>query len=579
MQRRRLLRLTDIACSALPVISTVSSTLVEHVESRKDALAAASRQQFDICVIGAGATGAGCALDGQLRGLRAVLLDAGDFASAASSASTKLVHGGVRYLEQAVKSLNLEEYRMVKNALRERQYMLANAPHLAHPSHFLVPVYSWTKAVYYFTGMKLYDAVAGKSNLFPSSFLSREEALRRMPGLNSTGLRGAVAYSDGQFDDARYDLALVETFVETGGTALNYARVTGFVRDAQGKLSAANVRDGISGEELVVVARKFVNATGTGADKVRALANPQLVSRMRPSKGVHLLFPAGLFPGQDALLVPHTEDGRVIFAVPWQERLLVGTTDDEVTPRTRMVVQKDEADYLLRQLNPYLKTPLRIGQVVSGLAGLRPLVAAQGQTETSKLIRDHEVELDSSSGLISILGGKWTTHRLMAQDTIDAVQRELGEAPSASLTRQRPLAGAKGFDASFASKLEKEYALPADVARHLSGKFGGRALKIVELLDENAEWKMRVTEGVPAIQAELVFSIRFEMAETIEDLLARRTGVQMYGWKVALAAAPVAGQLLAREKGWDSAGEAAAVSEYAAKIRGFLKELELGEGT
>jgi glycerol-3-phosphate dehydrogenase len=551
------------------------------VKPRKDALAAAMGQFFDVCVIGGGATGAGCALDGQLRGLRTVLLDAGDFASAASSASTKLVHGGVRYLEQAVKSLNLEEYRMVKSALRERQYMLANAPHLAHPSHFLVPVYSWTKALYYLAGMKMYDAVAGKSNLFPSSFLSREETLRRMPGLNAKGLRGAVAYSDGQFDDARYDLALVETFVEAGGTALNYARVTRFAQDANGKLTAANVRDAISGEdpgrEFAVRARKFVNATGTGADKVRALANPQLPVRMRPSKGVHLLFPAESFPGKDALLVPHTEDGRVIFAVPWQERLLVGTTDDEVTPATRMLVQKDEAEYLLRQLNPYLKTPLQLDQAVSGLAGLRPLVAAQGETETSKLIRDHEVELDSTSGLISILGGKWTTHRLMAQDTMDAVQREMEMPVSASLTRQQPLAGSQGYSSNFASELEKEYALPADVARHLAGKFGARALKIVELLHESPEWKARVAAGVPAIHAEIVYSIRFEMAETIEDLLARRTGVQMYGWKVALGAAPIAGNLLAGEKGWDSARETAAVAEYSSKIRGFLKELELGE--
>src|SRR5262245_32110064 len=237
MQRRRLSRLTDIPCSALPVISTgftVFSTLVEHVESRKDALSAASRQQFDICVIGGGATGAGCALDGQLRGLRTLLLDAGDFASAASSASTKLVHGGVRYLEQAVKGLNLEEYRMVKHALRERLFMLKNAPHLAHAAHFLVPVYSWMKALYYLVGMKMYDALAGRNNLFPSSFLSRVETLERMPGLNARGLRGAVCYSDGQFDDARYDLALVEALVEAGGTALNYARLARFAHGQQG---------------------------------------------------------------------------------------------------------------------------------------------------------------------------------------------------------------------------------------------------------------------------------------------------------------------------------------------------------
>jgi glycerol-3-phosphate dehydrogenase len=545
------------------------------VNRRKDALSAAENGKFDVCVIGGGATGAGCALDSQLRGLNTILLDAGDFASAASSASTKLVHGGVRYLEQAVKGLNLEEYRMVKNALRERQYMLANAPYLAHASHFLVPVYSWSKALYYLAGMKMYDAVAGKSNLFPSSFLSREETLKRMPGLNGKGLRGAVSYSDGQFDDARYDLALVETFVQSGGTALNYARVRSFVRDGNGKLCAAKVTDEVAGERFSVQARKFVNATGTGADKVRTMASPGLPNRMRPSKGVHILFPADTFPGKDALLVPHTEDGRVIFAVPWQERLLVGTTDDEVTAATRMVVEKDEAKYLLRQLNPYLATPLRLEQVVSGLAGLRPLVAAHGQGLTSKLIRDHEVEVDRDSGLISILGGKWTTHRLMAQDTIDAVQQDMGIPVGACLTTQHPLAGSAGYDEGFSSRLAKEHVLPADVTRHLARKFGTRALGIVELLQENPEWRRRIAPDLPAIGAEIVYCIRNELAETIEDLLARRTGVQIYGWAGALKAVSVVGQLLAHEKNWDSAKETAAVSEYSERIRGFLRELEL----
>ncbi len=547
------------------------------MKPRSTEKASAREANFDLCVIGGGATGAGCALDAQLRGLHTLLLDAGDFAAAASSASTKLVHGGVRYLEQAVKSLNLEEYRMVKRALHERLYMLANAPHLAHPAHFLVPVYSWAKAAYYLAGMKMYDAVAGKSNLFPSSFLSRQETLERMPGLKARGLRGAVCYSDGQFDDARYDLALVETFTRAGGTALNYSRLTSFGLDTSGKLASANVRDEVSGEEFTVAANKFVNATGTGADKVRALANPLLAARMRPSKGVHLLFSAETFPGMDALLVPQTEDGRVIFAVPWQERLLVGTTDDEVTSATKMMVQKDEADYLLRQLNPYLKVPLRREQVKSGMAGLRPLVAAQGQVDTSKLVRDHEVELDSSSGLISILGGKWTTHRLMAEDTINAVQREMGGPVTPCPTKQYPLAGATGFDQDFSKGIEKEYSLPADTARHLAGKFGTRASSILELLKENPTWKARIAEGLPVIQAEIVYCIRNEMAETIEDLLARRTGAQMYGWRDAIEATPVVASLLAREKEWDSTHTATAVTGYLAKIRGFLDELELGE--
>jgi glycerol-3-phosphate dehydrogenase len=548
------------------------------MKHRTEEKVSATQGRFDVCVIGGGATGAGCALDAQLRGLKTILLDAGDFASAASSASTKLVHGGVRYLEQAIKSFNLEEYRMVKSALRERLYMLANAPHLAHQAQFLVPVYSWARAAYYLVGMKLYDAVAAESNLFPSRFLSREETLKTMPGLKARGLRGAVSYSDGQFDDARYDLALIETFVAAGGTALNYARVTGFERDDRGMLTSAAARDELSGETFSVSVKKFVNATGTGADKIRGLANPMLAARMRPSKGVHLLFSTETFAGTDALLVPHTEDGRVIFAVPWQGRLLVGTTDEEVTPATRMLVTKDEAEYLLRQLNPYLETPLRRQQTVSGMAGLRPLVAAgHGQPATSRLIRDHEVELDSSSGMISILGGKWTTHRLMAEDTIDAVQREMGGPVTPSTTKQHPLAGAAGYDKAFSKDIEKEYSLPADVAKHLAGKFGSTALKALELLKENPSWNRRIAMGLPVIEAEIIFCIRSEMAETIEDLLARRTGAQLHGWKEAIEAAPRVAELLAQEKRWEPGRSAIAVSEYTTRIASFLDELGLNE--
>jgi glycerol-3-phosphate dehydrogenase len=324
--------------------------------------------------------------------------------------------------------------------------------------------------------------------------------------------------------------------------------------------------------------KKFVNATGTGADKIRRLANPMLAARMRPSKGVHLLFSAETFAGTDALLVPHTEDGRVIFAVPWQGRLLVGTTDEEVTPATRMLVTKDEAEYLLRQLNPYLETPLRRQQTVSGMAGLRPLVAAgHGQTATSRLIRDHEVELDSSSGMISILGGKWTTHRLMAEDTIDAVQREMGGPVTPSATRQYPLAGAAGYDKGFSKDIEKEYSLPADVAKHLAGKFGTTALEALELLKENPAWNRRIAAGLPVIEAEIIFCIRYEMAETIEDLLARRTGAQLHGWTEAIEAAPRVAELLAQEKRWEPGRSASAVSEYTTKIAAFLDELGLNE--
>jgi glycerol-3-phosphate dehydrogenase len=274
---------------------------------------------------------------------------------------------------------------------------------------------------YYGLSMKMYDWIAGKSSLLPSRLLTREEALYRMPAMQSENLVGAAAYADGQFDDARYALALVETFTSAGGDALNYARVTAFSNNDAGKLVSATVVDQASRGTFEIRARAFVNATGPFSDVVRRLASPDVMPRMHPSKGVHIMLPPDGFSETDALLVPKTEDGRVIFAIPWNGRLLVGTTDTGYTPGEEMVVKSDEIEYLLRQINPYLSSPLRADQVVSGIAGVRPLVAAQGVTDTKKLIRDDEVEFDAVSGLISILGGKWTTHRMMGEETIDKV--------------------------------------------------------------------------------------------------------------------------------------------------------------
>lgn len=545
-----------------------------RMKKRRDALEAVAEQAFDVCVIGGGATGAGCALDAQLRGLKTVLLESGDFASAASSASTKLVHGGVRYLEQAVKKLNAEEYRMVEQALRERVHMLRNAPHLAHAAEFLVPVFSWIQAGYYRVGMKMYDWIAGKGNLFPSRFVSREETLKRMPGLRGDGLRGAVSYSDGQFDDARYNLSLVQTFAAAGGEALNYARVTGFAKDGSGRLTAAFAQDCVGQKDFTVTARAFVNATGPASDEVRRMASPGRAPRLRPSKGAHIIFALECFPGADALLVPKTEDGRVIFAVPWQGRLLVGTTDDEATPGTKMLVLREEAEYLLRQLNPYLAKPLSAEQVVSGFAGLRPLVAA-GNGDTKELIRDHEVEVDQQSGLISILGGKWTTHRLMAEDTIDAVMRSLGKSSVPSGTRSHVLFGGGGYEPNYWKRVAEQGQLTEDTARHLASKFGTQAEEILRIAANERDLAKRLVPDAAPILAEVVYCARQEMAMSIEDVLARRLGLQLFDWRSAMAAAPAVGRLLAREHGWTTEVERTAVQDYTAKIRNFLEMLQL----
>ena len=396
------------------------------MKNRAEELKNIAGRSFDVCVIGGGATGAGCALDAQLRGLRTVMLEAGDFAGATSSAATKIIHGGVRYLEEAIKDVDPKEYHVVVRALHERVRMLNNAPHLTRQLQFLVPGFRWLDVAYLDIGLKIYDWLAGSARIAPSKYLSREETLERMPELKRDGLLGSVEYADGQFDDARYNLALVETFARAGGNTLNYARVTVFGRDTAGHLSSASVTDQLSGKQFPVQAKVFVNATGPFTDSIRTLATDSLPPRMRLSKGSHILLPVDVFPSQDAMLIPKTDDGRVLFAVPWNGRLLVGTTEQEVSPEDDFFVSREDIDFMLGQLNKYLEHPVQPSQIVSGYAGARPLVSANESQSTEKIARDDVIEIDPASGLISIMGGKWTTHRAMAEDTINAVQKALG---------------------------------------------------------------------------------------------------------------------------------------------------------
>jgi glycerol-3-phosphate dehydrogenase len=540
------------------------------VKSRDEAIKAIESKAFDVCVIGGGASGAGCALDSQLRGLRTVLLEGEDFASATSSASTKIVHGGVRYLQEAVEGLDIRQYRVVKRALRERSLMLKNAPFLTWTLEFLVPCLKWSEVLYYGFGLKVYDRMAGKAGLSPSRYISRGESLKRLPGLKPDRLLGTVAYADGGFDDARYALTLLQTFTDTGGEVLNYARVVGFEKDRNGKLAAAAVENHIEHNRFAVRARAFVNATGPFSDNVRQLAAPGTPKRMRPSKGIHIVLPLDGFSQSEALLIPKTEDGRVIFAVPWLGRLLVGTTDEEATLQDELLVRRSEAEYVLRHLNSFLAKPFTLDQIVSGTAGLRPLVSSGDSCETKKLVRDDEVEIDAQSGLISILGGKWTTHRAMAEDTIDAVLKYLRSPVTECRTRYYRLSGSEGYETDYWCELTNRYDIPATTAHHLAGKFGTSTPRVLELVSENSRLRAPVVEGAPPIQAEVVYGVRYEMARTIEDVLARRIGLQLYSWRDAIKAAPVVGSLLAEELGWPALQLQSAVEEYVATINRYL---------
>jgi glycerol-3-phosphate dehydrogenase len=540
------------------------------MKARTDELKSIAGQQFDLCVIGGGATGAACALDAQLRGIRTVLVEAGDFAGATSSAATKIIHGGVRYLEEAIKGADLQEYHVLVRALHERVRMLENAPHLTRVLEFLVPSYRWVDVAYLDIGLKIYDWLAGPGRISPSKFLSLEETLKRMPGLNQRGLVGGVAYADGQFDDARYNMMLVQSFTVAGGDALNHARVVDFRRDANQKLSGVVVKDQLTGQTFTVDAKVIVNATGPLSDFLRQMATPSVGKRMRPSKGAHILLPLDVFPTKDALLIPKTEDGRVLFAVPWNGRLLVGTTDEEVSPEAELVVTKEDVEYMLRQLNQYLARPVIPDEIVSGFAGARPLVGSEGDGDTKKLARDDVIEVDAASGLISIMGGKWTTHRAMAEDTIHRVQQALGGTPTESLTRNHVLYGGENFTDDYCEKLAHQHGLSEEAARHLTSKFGTASEKVLALARENTALLKPIIQNFPAIGAEIVYAVRYEMAATIEDVLARRIGLQLYSWRDSIEAAPQVGSLMAAELRWDNAYENGAVNGYVEKINHLL---------
>ena len=537
------------------------------MKNRTTALESIPNHAFDLCVIGGGATGLGSALDAQLRGLSTVLIDANDFVSKTSSASTKLAHGGVRYLQQAVLGLDYGQFQMVRKGLQERMHMLRAAPYMARPLELLVPCYSRWQMFYMAVGMKMYDMIAGKARLSPSRILSSQKALEALPNLRMEKVVGAVAYADGQFDDARYGIAMTKTIAQSDGEVLNYARVVGFEYSSDGKLAAVQVEDGIGGQQFKISARVFLNCTGPFADEVRLMANPQIKPRLRFSKGIHILLPADGLRSETALLIPETEDGRVIFAIPWFGSLLVGTTEDEIEATEEVTAKESEIAYLLKYVNEYLSTNFTFSDVQAAFAGVRPLVASKDEVNTKKLVRDHEVETDAKSGLISILGGKWTTYRAMAEDGINHVQHALGRPVSAALTRDLPLAGAQQFHNDYWRTLVSQYQLPENIAKHLTQEFGTDAPRVLETVRAEAGLAEPVYPGSAVMAGEVLYCIREEMAQNIEDVLARRTGIQVHSWKNAVAAAPLVGNLLGRELGWGKEATCKAIDDYISTVR------------
>ncbi|HKE24511.1 MAG TPA: glycerol-3-phosphate dehydrogenase/oxidase [Bryobacteraceae bacterium] len=501
----------------------------------------AQAQPWDLLVVGGGATGVGVAIDAASRGYSVLLLEQHDFGKGTSSRSTKLVHGGVRYLEQGNVSLVME-------ALKERGLLAQNAPHLVHNLGFVVPNYEWWEAPFYGIGLKLYNLLAGKYGFGASRILSEEETLHRIPNLQTDGLRGGVIYFDGQFDDSRLLINLVATAFEQGAALLNYVRVTGLTKDADGFVNGVQAQDAETGAKFDVSAKVVINATGPFSDALRCKAEPTVEPMIAPSQGIHLVFDSSFLAGDTAVMVPHTSDGRVLFAIPWHGHTVVGTTDTPIKePVLEPFAMEQEIEFVLQTASLYLARKPTRGDVLSVFAGIRPLVRMKDSGNTASLSRDHTIRIENS-GLVTICGGKWTTYRHMAEDCVNQAAT-LGRLPEKECVTYH--LNIHGFHTS----ADRFGALQV---------YGSDAAGILALMESNAAVTERLHTALPYTAAEVVWAARHEMARSVEDVLARRTRALFLNARAAMEMAPRVAELLGAELQRDAAWKKSQVESFRA---------------
>jgi glycerol-3-phosphate dehydrogenase len=505
------------------------------------------REPWDMVIVGGGAVGMGVAVDAASRGYEVLLVEQHDFGKGTSSRSTKLVHGGVRYLEQGAVSLVME-------ALKERGLLRQNAPHLVTDLAFVVPNYEWWEAPFYGIGLKVYDLLAGRYGFGGSEILSKDETLARLPTIKTEGLRGGVVYYDGQFDDARLLINLAATAVEQGAVTLNYTPATALTFDADRFVDGIVARDLESGQEFRAPARVVINAAGPYSDLVRRLAHPDAEALIAPSQGIHLVFDGSFLPGGNAIMVPHTTDGRVMFAIPWHGHTVVGTTETPISDIALEPVPLDEEiEFIIETAGRYLQRPITRADVLSVFVGIRPLVRSGSGGKTASLSRDHTIHIDPS-GLVTIAGGKWTTYRHMAEDGVDyaATLARLPEKPC--VTKNLNVHG-------FHRQAHNFGALSV---------YGSDALLIQDLIRSEPALGKPLHSALSTCGAEVVWAARVEMARAVEDVLARRTRVLFLNARAAIDMAPETARLLARELGRDEAWQTQQVEAFRSLAERYL---------
>ncbi|KAH9495577.1 glycerol-3-phosphate dehydrogenase [Bulinus truncatus] len=527
--------------------------------TREELIKGIKCQELDVLVIGGGATGLGVALDATTRGLKTGLVEKFDFSSGTSSRSTKLIHGGVRYLQKAVFNLDYEQYKMVKEALAERANLLEIAPHLAYPFPIMLPVYKWWQVLYYWAGVKAYDFVAGRQLLKPSYLLTKSKALEQFPMLKKDKLKAALVYYDGMHDDARMAISLALTAVRHGAYCLNYTNCEELLKtcvDGVEKVYGARVRNTLTGEEYCIKAKCVINATGPYTDFIRCLGDSKTKKICQPSSGVHIVLPDYYSPESMGLLDPATSDGRVIFFLPWQNVTVAGTTDNPCEVTDNPQPSEKEIQFILNEIRNYLSSDVEVrrGDVLSAWSGIRPLVCDPNKSDTQSIARNHIIEV-SKNKLITIAGGKWTTYRLMAEETVDKAIEVCKLNPTNECkTKGLMLDGAHGWSPTLFIRLVQDYGLENAVAQHLAKTYGDKAFKVASLSKMTGKrWPVvgkRIHDEYPYIEAEVKYAIR-EYACRAIDVVARRTRLSFINVHAAQEALPRVIDIMAEELKWD----------------------------
>ncbi|EMC97637.1 hypothetical protein BAUCODRAFT_33362 [Baudoinia panamericana UAMH 10762] len=585
-EKTRAEQIADLKASAGSAFQRASSKIANALTGAQEQQQARSDEDpYDLLVIGGGATGTGIALDAATRGLKVALVDRDDFAAGTSSKSTKLVHGGVRYLEKAVFELDYNQYKLVKEALRERRYFLDTAPHLSSWLPIMIPVQKWWQAPYFWAGTKFYDLLAGSENIETSYFLTRSKALDAFPMLKKEGLFGALVYYDGAHNDSRMNISLAMTAALYGATVVNHVEVTSLEKDANGRLCGARVKDKIaenngSSDEFTIRARGIINATGPFTDAIRKMDDQTVEEIVAPSSGVHVILPGYFSPSDMGLIDPHTSDGRVIFFLPWHGNTIAGTTDAPCPISQNPVAGEKEINWILDEVRRYLQPDINVrrGDVLAAWSGIRPLVRDPKKSKSEGLVRNHLVTT-SNSGLVTISGGKWTTYRQMAEEAVDEALKEFPTiktqpVPNPPLvsgvegyheditfdgsckTHNVRLIGAHGFSKTLFINLIQHYGIETEVAKHLTTAYGDRAWKVAALCDPTEQRfpvrGKRISELYPFVDGEVRYAVRHEYAQSAVDVLARRTRLAFLNAQAALEALPKVIDLMGEELKWSS---------------------------